>query len=273
MIDSLGRYQLVDMRDRVRRLLDAYQLVVTTGTVPTGGVETSAMVQDQSFSNIDINNQVNESLISLYCEMIVGKETLFASTRYLSINQNDPGPYSLPPDCIQLRWMKWKSPSIAYNPSTPTPIPMEWYPMVQIDDPADWAYQEGVFDAPTWRWESGMFYLNEVPPQANLNGIQMNIVTMPTELVKDTDVISMPQFVRIVQQAVIYDAAYTIAFSKRKQVENELAKKRDEWHARLTVMVQNAYNTQSTQLIAPRRMIRDTYTGRFRRIARGGSSF
>lgn len=267
MIDSLGRYQLSDMQDRVRRLLDSLQLVVSST-----GVETTNTIQDQSYSNTDLVNQINESLIALYCEMIVGKETLFASTQYLSTTANNPGPYAFPPDMVQLRWMKWKDPGVAFNPiPSPTfsPRPIQWHPMTQVDDPADWVNQEA-FHVPSWRWEAGQFYLNEVVTQANTNGIQINVINLPAELVNPTDVITTPQFVRIVQQVVIYDAAYTLAFSKRKQVADELSKKRDEWHQRLLVMVENAYNNQSTQMIAPRRMMRQTYTGRFKRIAYTG---
>jgi hypothetical protein len=102
---------------------------------------------------------------------------------------------------------------------------------------------------------------------ANTNGIQANIVTLPKELVDPTDVITIPQFVRVAQQTVIYDAAYTLAFSRRKQVAAEISKKRDEWHARLLVLVENSYNVASVQMVAPARMIRNTYTGRFKRIA------
>ena len=264
-VDSLGRYQLSDMRDRVRRLLDALQLVVNTGT----GAETSSTIQDQSFSNTDIVNQINESLIALWSEMIIGKETLFASTVFLSIKNSNPGPYAFPANMLQLRWMKWKDPNIPFVQSGTNPTrPIDWHPMTQVDDPNDYANQKGVFSVPTWRWESGLFYLNEVPRQDNPNGIMLNMVTMPSELVADTDYITTPQFVRILQQAVIYDAAYTIAFSKKRAVPEELAKKREEWHTRLQVMVENAYNVQSQQMIAPRRMVRGSYTGRFNRAAR-----
>lgn len=275
-IDALGRYNLSVMQDRVRRLLDSLQLVVDSS-----GNETSATVQDQSVSNTDIVNQINESLTGLYSEMIVGKESLFATTIYLSTQANYPGPYQFPPEMLQLRWMKWKDPGVPFNPvagQTLSPIPVQWYPMVQVDDPQDWNNQEA-FHSPTWRWESGgdtsQFYLNNMVAQTNANGIQANIVSLPNELVNSTDVISIPQFVRIAQQAVIYDATYTLAFSKRKQVTDEISSKRTEWHQRLIVLVENAYNTQSMQMVAPARMLRNTYTSRFRRIAgvnnRGGS--
>lgn len=273
-MDSLGRYFLSTMQDRVNRLLDSLQLVVTTS-----GVETSATNQDQSYSNTDVTNQINESLTSIWAEMITGKESLFAQTVLLSTTAFNPGPYAFPANMIQLRWMKWKDPGIPFTPSgSPgtTPVPIDWYPMAQVDDPADWGNQEA-FNAPTWRWEAGQFLLNNLVQQDNPNGIQCNIVAMPSELVNATDVIQTPQFVRIMQQAVIYDAAYTLAFSKHKQSTDELGGKRQEWHTKLMVLVENAYNNQSLQMIAPRRMMRNTYTGRYKRIATsgfgGGSSF
>lgn len=271
-IDSLGRYQLVDMRDRVRRLLDSLNIVVST----TDGSETSSVVQDQSYSNTDINNQINESLTSLYCEMIIGKDTLFASTIYISTTANNPGPYAFPANMLQLRWMKWKDPTTPFTPTLGSPsfspLPIEWYPMALVDDPSDWADQEA-YNVPTWRWESGQFFLNEIVTIANNNGIMANIVTLPTELTKDTDVIQVPQFVRVLQQTVIYDAAFTLGFSKKEWVAPELAQKRDAWHQRLMTMVENAYKTMSVQMVAPKRMVRNTYTGRFRNAAGTAKGF
>jgi hypothetical protein len=261
--DSLGRYYLSTIRDRIQRLLDSLQLVVATS-----GIETSATLQDQSYSNTDIVNQVNESLTSIWAEMITGREVLFAQTVLLSTLANNPGPYAFPANMIQLRWMKWKNPNVPFVPAT-SPKPTDWYPMAFVDDPADWGNQEA-FNAPTLRWEGGEFLLNNLVAQDNINGIQCNIVAMPDELVNDNDVIQTPQFVRIMQQAVIYDAAYTLAFSKHKQVTDELGGKRQEWHTKLMVLVENAYNVMSVQMIAPSRMPANTYTGRRKRIARGG---
>ena len=263
MPDSLGRYFLSELQDRVKRLLDSLQLVVQPS-----GQETSATMNDQSYSNTDITNQINESLTRLYGTIITGKESIFAVTEYLSTTANNPGPYQFPPNMIQLRWMKWKDPNIPFNPTPSpnfTPQPVDWYPMVQVDNPADWTSEEA-YRAPTWRWEAGMFTLNSVIFQANTNGIQCNFVAIPKELVNPTDIINVPMFTRYVQQVVIYDAAYTLAFSKHKQVTEEISSKRKEWYDLLTVLVENAYNKQSVQMTAPRRMIRGSYTGRFRRI-------
>ena len=260
-MDSLGRYFLSTMQDRVRRLLDSVQLVVATT-----GAETSATIQDQSYSNTDITNQINESLTSIWAEMITGKEVLFATTVPLSTQANNPGPYSFPPNMIQLRWMKWK------NPNCAQPKPADWYPMVFVDDPADWANQRA-FDSPTLRWEAGQFLMNNPPAQDNLNGILCNIVAMPNEMINANDVIQTPQFVRIMQQAVIYDAAYTLAFSKHKQVTDEIGGKRQEWHTKLMVLVENAYNVMSVQMVAPGRMPANTYTGRRKRIALSGGNW
>jgi hypothetical protein len=129
-VDSLGRYSLSTMQDRIRRLLDSNQLVVDTA-----GVEVSSTVQEQSYSDTDITNQLNESLTALYSEMIVGREILFASTIYLSTIANSPGPYAFPPQMLQLRWMKWKDPTVQFTPpGSPnfSPKPVEWYPKTLI---------------------------------------------------------------------------------------------------------------------------------------------
>lgn len=269
-VDGLGRYQLSDMQDRVRRLLDAYAISVNTTT----GAETIVQIQDQSFSNTDITASLNEALTAIYAQMVMGKESLFATTQYISVEQYNPGPYAFPPYMVQLRWLKWKDYNVPFEPfpsagSSYSPRPIEWRPMQQCEDPNDVDLMNAQ-TAPTWRWESGKLWLNTVPSQANQNGIQINFVQLPTELVNATDVISVPQFVRLAQQVAIYDTAYTLAFSKKKQVAEELTKKRDEWHVILNTMVENAYNSQSTQMIAPQRMISPSYTGRFRGLARGG---
>jgi hypothetical protein len=250
-VDSLGRYAVSDMEDRVRRLLDALALVVST----VDGSETSATQQEQMYSNVDILNQINASLTAIYLEIILGKEFLFAQTVYLSTKANFVGPYGFPPNMLQVRYMKWKP----FSLNLTTVRPEDWRPMVMSDDPADMDMMQQ-YEAPTWRWDGGGFRLNKNLTQDNTNGIELNMVALPSELVSQADVINAP-FARVAQQAIIYDAAYNIAWSKLKQVTDEIKEGRTEWHQRLLTTVENAFNPVSKQFTS-NRLIQNTFTGR-----------
>ena len=219
MPNSQGLYFLSDMQDRVRRLLDAVSFNVNSTT----GAESNLTIQDQQISNTEITNNINESLTDLYAEMMEGRDSLFATTSFISTQANFVGPYSFPTNMLDLRYMKWNlyqngSNNAPYgvqnvapsNSSNPYPgnlfgFPNHWYPMVMIDDPADVDSQHD-YRAPTWRWENGLFILNWVPQFSNPNGIMINYTALAPELVNQTDTIIIPrpqQFIRFVQQAVI----------------------------------------------------------------------
>jgi len=259
-VDSQGRYQLVDIRDRVRRLLDAVKFAVDT----TSGIESALTIQDQSVSNTEIINQVNESLMGLYVEMLEGRDSLFAQTTYLSVSANNIGPYNFPPSMFNLRWMKWKPESILLANVKPE----DWYPMAMVSDPNDTDIQQA-FKSPTWRWEGDTFVLNKMPTISNPDGIQINYTALPNELVKDADTLTAPaRFVRVVQQAVIYDCVVILAAAKKRLVSPEIATKRNQWHERAVQTVTNAYRAESVQMIAPQRMIRTSFSGRLMRAGR-----
>jgi hypothetical protein len=255
-LDSLGRYQLVDIQDRVRRLLDALSFQVD----PSSGAESDTTIQDQLISNTDIINQVNESLTGLWTELVLAKPRSFSQFTYISIEANNPGPYGFPPNMLgEPRWLKWKSPGIAFNCAKPE----DWLPMQMVEDPNDYTSERAFGEIPTWRYDGDGFRLNRYTYEANPQGIQVNFMTLPPELTAQTSVIQVPlRYVRIMQQVVIYDAAYTLAFSKKKQVTDELSKKRDEWHLRLNNLAESQPQSGSIQMIAPTRMQRSTFSGR-----------
>lgn len=260
-VDSQGRYALSDIRDRVRRLLDA----VTFSVDSTTGAESALTIQDQSVSNTEIVNQVNESLMGLYVEMLEGRDSLFAQTAYLDIVANNIGPYNFPVAMFNLRWMKWKPESITLANVRPE----DWYPMAMVSDPNDTDIQQA-YKSPTWRWEGDGFVLNKLPTLANASGIQINYTTLPGELVKDADTLTVPaRFVRVVQQAVIYDCAVVLSAAKKRLVSPELSQKRVRWHDQVIQTVTNAYRAESVQMIAPQRMVRTSFSGRLVRSGRG----
>ena len=285
MPNGQGIYYLSDMQDRIRRLLDAvsYQVNTTTGT------ESNLVIEDQSISNTELTNNINESLMRLYAEMMEGRDSLFAVTSWLSTVAHNPGPYVFPANMLNLRWMKWKrfgytNSSQPYGvqnvqpqgfpwPASPLAHSIDWYPMTMVDDPSDYNSQNDYY-VPTWRWEGGGFVLNRAPEYNNENGIMINYTVLAPELAGPNDTITLPkvlQLVRFVQQAVIYDTAVSLESSKKKMVNAEHQSARDNWHARVITETTNAYRTQSMQMVAPQRMGRMTFTGRrYRRSWDGG---
>lgn len=256
-VDTLGRYQLSDIQDRVRRLLDAVSFAVDSGT----GAESALTIQDQLISNTEIINQVNESLMGLYMELMEGRDSLFATTVYLSVSANNIGPYNFPPNMLDLRWMKWKSPSITLASVRPE----HWIPMAMVSDPNDRDMERGQHAAPTWRWEGDGFVLNEIPQLDNAGGIQLNMTALPGELVNQTDTLTVPaRFVRVIQQAVIYDVACMLAAAKKRNVAPELSQRQATWHQRALLAVTNAYRPESIQMVSSR-MIKTNFSNRKRR--------
>lgn len=251
MPDTLGRYTVTEMEDRINRLLDGIQATINMST----GAETNPVIQEQNYSTVDMLQQINASLTGLYSEMILGREEQFAQTVYQTLTANNAGPYLFPPNMLQLRYMYYLPDNINFNQA----IPEQWVPMPEFDDQSDLRILQQ-YRAPAWRWEGNGFILWRNPQTTNPNNVRMSCVIMPAELVNQTDVIQV-RFVRVMQQAVIYDAAYNLAWSKMKQVSDEISKGRDEWHTRLISTVLNAYHTTSTQMVTDR-FLRQTYTGR-----------
>jgi hypothetical protein len=268
MPDSLGRYYLgADMEPRVRRLLDALNL-----TLDANGNEIASIVTNFLVSNTDIDNQINESLIALYTEAILGHEDLFAIEIYMDIRAGILN-YNFPANMLQLRWMRWKDagqqpPSLAVPGASSQSVahPYDYTPMNEVSDPQDAQMTVGYYRAPTYRRNANGFVLNDYPRQDNLQGILMNFIALPTQLTPSTaaqpstSVIQAP-FALLAQETVIYDAAYKLAATKNKQVSPEVEKGREEWHQRFMSAVENALHSVSTQLTSAR-LISSTYSGR-----------
>ncbi len=268
MPDSLGRYYLgADMEPRIRRLLNALNL-----TLDAAGNEIASVVTNFLVSNTDIDNQVNESLVALYAEAILGHEDLFAIEAYMDI-QAGIIQYSFPPNMLQLRWMRWKDaglqpPSLAVPGASSQSVahPYDYTPMNELPDPQDAQMSVGYYRAPTYRRNANSFILNDYPRMDNIQGILMNFIALPAQLtpstaaVPSTSVIQAP-FALLAQETVIYDAAYKLAATKNKQVSPEVEKGREEWHQRFMSAVENALHSVSVQLTSAR-LISSTYAGR-----------
>jgi len=258
--DSLQRYFLSEIEDRIRRLLNQVQAQVNTTT----GAETNPVIQSQAFSNTDIDQEVNRSLIALYTEIVLDREDQFSQTYYVSVGANNPGPYAFPPSMLQLRYMDWIDPGVGQASARPE----QWSPMNFMDDPMDRQMTRD-FRGPTWQYDlsGSAFILNQNPNVANPSGVRIKCVVLPPELVNPTDVI-VARFARVMQQAVIYDASQVLAQTRlRGTVSQEIAEGRQEWHQRLVTTAENAHKPPSTVSVSPR-MPQMNYSGR-RRGRRG----
>jgi hypothetical protein len=267
MPDSLGRYTLSEMENRTRLLLDGYNQ-----TLDANGNLIASIVVNFLVSNQDIDNQINESLIALYAEAIIGHEDLFAIEQYMDIHAGQLQ-YSFPANMLQLRWMRWKPtglnpPSLAVSGASSQNVahPYDYSPMNELPDPQDTQMTVGYYRAPTYRRNANAFILNDYPTQDNVQGILMNFIALPAQLTPSTattpsaSVIQAP-FAILAQEVVIYDAAYKLAATKNKQVSPEIEKGREEWHQRFMSAVENALHSVSVSLISSR-LISSTYSGR-----------
>ena len=270
MPDSLGRYYVYEMENRVRRILDAYN-----PTLDANGNET-LLLTNFNVSNQDIDTQLNESMVALYTEAIVAHEDAFVTTFFMDIIQGQLQ-YSFPPGMLQLRFMRWKISSLAPLTSTipgspPVPQaarPFDYTPMYEVFDPNDLAMSVGYYRGPTWQRVGESFVLGDFPRQSNAAGVMIQAIFLPQEMPitvpamfppGNTAVVLGP-FARVAQEAIIYDAAVKLGDTKDRDVSQTAETLRTEWHQRFLVTAQNAENKPSVNFTSGR-LIGDNYAGR-----------
>lgn len=270
MPDSLGRYFVYEMENRVRRILDAYN-----PTLDANGNET-LLLTNFNVSNQDIDTQLNESMIALYDEAIVAHEDVFVQTLFMDIKEGQLQ-YSFPPGMLQLRFMRWKnsnlSPMSFVLPGTPPPPgvarPSDYTPMYEVFDPQDLAMSVGYYRGPTWQRIGDSFILGQFPNQDNPAGVMIQAIFLPAQFPITTPAMFPPgneavlrgPFARIAQEAIIYDASVKLGDTKDRDVSQTAQSLRTEWHQRFLVTAQNAENKPSTNFVSGR-MIGDNYAGR-----------
>lgn len=270
MPDSLGRYFVYEMENRVRRILDAFN-----PTLDANGNETLT-ITNFNVSNQDIDTQLNESMIALYDEAIVAHEDVFVQTFFMDIKQGQLA-YSFPPGMLQLRFMRWKSNSLApfttivpgTNITVNTARPSSYVPMREVFDPDDLAMSVGYYLAPTWQRIGDGFVLGSIPQVDNPGGILIQAIFLPAQL-PITDPTMFPPgnqavvlgpFARIAQEAIIYDTAVKLGDTKDRDVSQTAQSLRNEWHQRFLVTAQNAENKPSINFVSGR-LVGDNYAGR-----------
>lgn len=253
-MDTLNRYSLTEMEDRVYRALKQKQ-----ATISTAGVESGVIVQTQSFSTVDIDQQLNKALVAVFTEIVLEREDQFSQTFYVSIGNNNAGPYAFPPQLLQLRYMDWIDPGIGQANARPE----QWVPMNYMDDPMNRQMSRD-FRGPTWKYDlSGAgFMLNSLPTQDNPSGVRVTAVVMPPPLVKTDDVIKA-RFATVMQEVVILDAAIALGKPRNMPAVGALMEDRQEWHQRLVSTAANAHHPPSTITLSGR-LPSMSYSGRRR---------
>jgi hypothetical protein len=258
---------MTEMEGKVRDLLDALNQ-----TLDVNGNAVASEIAYQSISNQNIDSQINESLIAIYNEAILGHDDLFAYDVYMDIQQGQIQ-YAFPLNMLNLRWIRWKSsglqPPSVNQPnavSQPGAHPSDYIPMIEVFDPMDISMSVGYYGSPTYRRNNDTFILGSIPQETNVQGLLLNIVALPPLLQATTpttpsqDVIK-GLYARLAQEVVIYDAAYKLAATKLKQVSPEIEKGREEWHTRFFSAVENAFNAVSISMTSGR-LIASNYAGR-----------
>lgn len=279
MPDSLGRYYVYEMENRVRRILDAYN-----PTLDANGNET-LLLTDFNVSNQDIDTQLNESMIALYDEAIVAHEDVFVQTFFMDIKQGQLQ-YAFPPGMLQLRFMRWKKSNLAPLTTTlpgTTPIPgaarpVDYTPMYEVFDPNDLAMSVGYYRGPTWQRIGDSFILGSFPKEDNAAAVMIQAVFLPQQLPITTpamfppgnQAVIMGPFPRIAQEAIIYDAAVKLGDTKDRDVSQTAESLRTEWHQRFLVTAQNAENKPSINFTSGR-LIGTNYAGRGLSTWQGGN--
>lgn len=260
MPDSLNRFYLSELEDRVFRELRLVQATVNTST----GAESAPVYQSQAISTTDIDRAINRALVKLYNKIIADREEQFSQTYYVTVQNGNVGPYSFPPNMLILRFMDWIDPGIGQTNA----LPEQWVPMQYIDDPMDRQIAQN-FRGPTWAYDnSGTgFVLNWQPTQDNPSGVRIKAVVLPPPLKNATDVIQA-RFAAVLQEVVIFEAAQNVAPpSTNPTLLSELAENREEWWQTLVTTADNAHKPPSQSMISSR-LPQMTYSGR--RHRRGG---
>ena len=271
MPDSLGRYYVYEMENRVRRILDAYN-----PNIDANGNEVPQLT-NFNVSNQDIDTQLNESMMALYTEAIIAHEDAFVTTFFMDIVQGQLQ-YAFPPGMLQLRFMRWKQSSLSPMTTnipgqTPPPNvarPVDYTPMYEVFDPNDLAMSVGYYRGPTWQRIGDSFVLGSIPQENNAAAIMIQAIFLPQQLPitnasmtfppGNTAVIQGP-LPRIAQEAIIYDSAVKLGDTKDRDVSQTAETLRTEWHQRFLVAVQNAENKPSINFTSGR-LIGDNYAGR-----------
>jgi|SRR5215475_12655755 len=242
MSDSMGRYTLAELRDKVRRAAFAELY-----TVDASGDESGSPLIDTLISNKDLDDSINKAIRGL------GMETAQLSPMVMASHIDMPiapaQQYAFPSNMLVLQQILYRPSRTAsangnYPPSTPisgtwaTNLPDQgWVPLplnnAQLENTSEFSY----------RREGSFFILNWIPDRAAPMALRIRYLAWVNSLVKTTDVIKgFDGMVLALQEVVIYESARDIMATKRKQVTDEINSLYDMWHTRYATVISAAIN-------------------------------
>lgn len=228
MADWVGRYSLAEMRERVRRRIDALRCAQLDGS----GSEVALPDLDPTVSNQDIDYYLNYSLTSHAVEMFSDAAQVLSDQVDVDI-QTGIVEYALPEDMAQLRGLWWKDPSYALMQVPPSDRVYMWEVSGAHEHET---YMNG---APTYHRQLGMFVLNQSPRVDNLGGVQVRYVKWFNPLLEEEQILET-EFAPMLQQVLILDAAKQLLDSRYQIDSTRLEQELMKAEARLSIAVRNS---------------------------------
>lgn len=231
-------YTLAQMRDKVRRRVDAYRV-----TLDVAGGETSIDQINPLISNEDILMYLNAALTKRSVDVAVNDNTILADSVEVDI-VTDQVEYPLPEDIMFLRGLYWKHESIT---STLLPPNKRTY-MYEQDDDSD-INEDIISDqtVPQYRRRLNFFVLDQVPKRDNKGGVLVDYVKSPLELVEEDQVLEIP-LANILQEVIILDATIGICSERMKVDTSDIRTSLGELEARLQLAVLNYHAPKAIRM-------------------------
>jgi len=235
-------YTLSDMRDRVRRRVDAIRYTVhkTTGEETAG----AAPVQlDPALSNQDIDMYLQSALTMRYAQIVVEDPNSYSDTTYIDIVTNQQE-YRLPQDIFMLRALYW----LRTDEDFGTRQPPQKMDMMKEEDAQQDLYEDLEPDAaPTYRRRMGYIVLNTVPLESWTGRIMVDYVKTAQPLVHADQALQF-QYANILQEMIIIDASAGILEQRYKLDTQFLRGEAAQMQGTITQLIRNAHNYKSVEL-------------------------
>jgi hypothetical protein len=213
----------------------------------TAGEETPSSIElDDLVTNQDINAALNTSLTMRTVDLAVAADgPTMSDETYIDIVAGQLE-YELPEDLCFLRTLYYKSPTQQFSLMPPLVPPSYAYdPMTEVDE--ERAPATDINSVPTYKRRLGMVVLNYAPQSDNANGLRVEYVKWLNPLLDDDAVIET-QFVRILQEVVILDAAVELTVTKLKLDPGALVMMRGQIEERFIMAVRSAHTSNRTQI-------------------------
>jgi hypothetical protein len=250
MPNSLGLYSLLELEDKVRRVMLGQLFPVS----PLTGLETGTPVYDMIASKQDIDYQLNTALtLNMLRANEVGEDA-FITVVFLSVNANQVN-VALPVDILTIKEVSWKSPSVT------NPMPQQWHPMPQLDqdEPSHFFGADGT---PSWHRDGNLMVFDSPILASNPQGIRLRYVKWVAQLVNPTDVVQS-QLARVLQEVIILEAATRLMQQKRRNITEDIKESYTQAVELMLIAAANIHKPNSAQMVTGS-LIRRGFSGRLR---------